>query len=277
VLKRRLEIAIVLSVAAHLLLLVALLRGASNPSSPTPVPASKPTWVDAEIWTPHAAASIAVLSRNPTAPTSPPSPIVPLTRREHRTNTFHRNGPTPTPTTNIAPPAPPTPTPTPTQAPEPTTPAAALASSETEVPSAGQDPTPAHEDVTHSSDGAVSAHAETDGHAPQANASASANAGAGSSSLAQNGGVDPYELIQSRLAKAALRCYPRAATRLGLTGTTQVRFCVDGQGQPERVEITNGSGEALLDRAATECVVGAAAPFPPLEKCLVVPVRFAVP
>jgi TonB family protein len=98
--------------------------------------------------------------------------------------------------------------------------------------------------------------------------------GAGAS---QGSAGDPLALIQAQLAKAAQGCYPKAARRLGLQGEAKVRFCVGADGQAGAVAVEASSGEELLDQAASECVVRRAAPFPPVDRCLVVPVRFAVP
>jgi outer membrane biosynthesis protein TonB len=84
---------------------------------------------------------------------------------------------------------------------------------------------------------------------------------------------DSLARIQALLAARAAHCYPAAAARIGLTGITRVRFCVRA-GVPSEISIAQGSGEALLDRAASECVVGQAGPLPSVERCLEVPVRF---
>lgn len=89
-------------------------------------------------------------------------------------------------------------------------------------------------------------------------------------------GPDPDRLaqLQALLAARATVCYPPAAARLGLTGTTAVHFCIDPRGAAIDVSVRTGSGEPLLDRAATACVVEGAGPLPPLPGCLVVPVQF---
>ena len=84
---------------------------------------------------------------------------------------------------------------------------------------------------------------------------------------------DALARIQALLAARAAHCYPPAAARLGLTGTSQVHFCVR-DGAAAQISIARGSGEAMLDRAAAECVVGEAGPLPAVERCLDVPVRF---
>lgn len=83
--------------------------------------------------------------------------------------------------------------------------------------------------------------------------------------------------IQARLAAQRDRCYPRAAARLRLAGTAKVKFCIGGDGAPTGVQIAQSSGEALLDRAATDCVVKGAAPLPQVSRCILVPVDFTAP
>jgi protein TonB len=90
-------------------------------------------------------------------------------------------------------------------------------------------------------------------------------------------GRDLLAELQALLAARAAHCYPPAAVRLGLTGTTSVAFCVSASGTAREVAVRESSGEALLDRAATSCVVEGAGPLPPLPGCLVVPVEFRRP
>lgn len=87
------------------------------------------------------------------------------------------------------------------------------------------------------------------------------------------GEADPLAALRRRLAELAPDCYPRAAQRLGLEGRTQMRVCARGGG-PERVEMIRASGHAVLDEAAATCVVAAAAPYPELHGCVVLPVEF---
>ncbi len=61
--------------------------------------------------------------------------------------------------------------------------------------------------------------------------------------------------LHARLAEAAERCYPPPAKRLRLTGRSLVSFCVGTAGEVSSVSLERGSGQVLLDRAATECVV----------------------
>jgi TonB family protein len=90
-------------------------------------------------------------------------------------------------------------------------------------------------------------------------------------------GRDLLAELQALLAARAARCYPPAAVRLGLTGTTTVAFCITATGIARDIAVRGSSGEALLDRAATACVVEGAGPLPPLPDCLVVPVEFRRP
>jgi TonB family protein len=46
-------------------------------------------------------------------------------------------------------------------------------------------------------------------------------------------------------------------------------------GEATQVQVAESSGRALLDAAATDCVVREAAPFPPVPDCLLVDVHFA--
>ena len=124
------------------------------------------------------------------------------------------------------------------------------------------------------------------GDAPASPAEASAGAGATSqAAVAGGGGGGPAvgaaaveEALSARLADAAARCYPLAARRYRLEGTAVVRFCLDAQGALASAEVRTPSGAALLDGAATACVVPGALPFPPgAGGCYRVPVHFVVP
>jgi protein TonB len=98
-----------------------------------------------------------------------------------------------------------------------------------------------------------------------------AGPGSGSGSEA---GLDAAGGLRARLAWQTDRCYPRAARRRGTEGTVELHFCLDGAGHPERIEVLSSSGSALLDEAATECVVRASAPFDAAHLCITVPVVF---
>ena len=81
--------------------------------------------------------------------------------------------------------------------------------------------------------------------------------------------------IVRRLRSAAASCYPYAAVRSNLEGTTRLRFCIGAKGEPRTVEVVNSSGSALLDGAAVDCVLPSAMPFPAISRpCVTVPVRF---
>lgn len=81
--------------------------------------------------------------------------------------------------------------------------------------------------------------------------------------------------IVRRLRSAAASCYPYAAVRSNLEGTTRLRFCIDQRGEPRDGQVVDSSGFALLDAAALDCVLPSAAPFPTISRpCVTVPVRF---
>ncbi len=100
----------------------------------------------------------------------------------------------------------------------------------------------------------------------------SANAGAGAGGGA-GAGVDGSAL-HARLAAAALRCYPKAAQRYGLTGEAAVRLCLTHEGTAAGVELVHSSGSTLLDQAALDCVIPGALPLPRGSECFRLPVRF---
>lgn len=54
--------------------------------------------------------------------------------------------------------------------------------------------------------------------------------------------------------------YPALARSQGIQGTVQLRFLIDPDGEARRVEVVEGSGSTLLDRAAVE-IVHRAGPF----------------
>jgi TonB family protein len=120
--------------------------------------------------------------------------------------------------------------------------------------------------------------AATPGGDPEPGSDAPSSGGLGKtlgSGTSPAGAEDVLAAIQARLARAAAGCYPRAAARLGLVGTSVVRFCVARGGEPSGAELIKSSGQALLDDAATGCVLRAAAPLPETTRCLVVPVEFS--
>jgi TonB family protein len=109
--------------------------------------------------------------------------------------------------------------------------------------------------------------------------------GAGASSGAadgQTGGrpgsavADQRAALHRKLAQAARTCYPRAARRFRLKGTSRIHFCLDGSGSAGQVDLVESSGAALLDRAAQECVVPGAQPLPGTG-CYTLGVEFTAP
>jgi TonB family protein len=81
--------------------------------------------------------------------------------------------------------------------------------------------------------------------------------------------------IARRLRSAAAICYPYAAVRSNLEGTTRLRFCIGEKGEPREVQVVGSSGAQVLDSAAVDCVLPSAAPFPATSRlCVTVPVRF---
>lgn len=80
--------------------------------------------------------------------------------------------------------------------------------------------------------------------------------------------------LRARLAWRTAACYPRAARRRRAEGSVEVRFCTDAAGDPRETRILASSGSALLDEAATECVIRGSAPFPVRETCVTVPIEF---
>ncbi len=133
------------------------------------------------------------------------------------------------------------------------------------------------------SDGSGPAGGAPDGTGAAEGPGATAGGGAGSSGSAPPGNPTAPTLsaadlaaIHGRLAEGAARCYPPAARRFRLEGTTALHFCVDPQGQGQEPRVEASSGHALLDQAAITCVFAAAQPFPPMTAggCFTVPVRF---
>lgn len=83
--------------------------------------------------------------------------------------------------------------------------------------------------------------------------------------------------LHALLAAAASQCYPPQARRFRQQARVPVSFCIDTDGQPERIVVTP-SGIASLDEAAGSCVVRRAAPFPQRARahCFTVPIDFGV-
>lgn len=100
-------------------------------------------------------------------------------------------------------------------------------------------------------------------------------ASAAAPSEGRGGGADAtLSAIHARLRAAAARCYPAAARRYRLQGVVEVSFCVGQGGEVARSAKEVGSGSAVLDRAALDCVIPGAAPYPGDARCYRVPVRF---
>jgi protein TonB len=81
------------------------------------------------------------------------------------------------------------------------------------------------------------------------------------------------EEIRRRIQEATV--YPERARRLGLTGTTRIRFQVRPDGRAEDVETVGSSGSTLLD-AAAEAGARRARALPYVYGRLEVPVRFGL-
>src|SRR5262245_9605825 len=73
-------------------------------------------------------------------------------------------------------------------------------------------------------------------------------------------GPSVLSVLASRLAAAALRCYPAAAVRFRLRGEALLAFCLREDGASRSVSLVRSSGSPLLDRAALECVLPGALP-----------------
>jgi protein TonB len=86
-------------------------------------------------------------------------------------------------------------------------------------------------------------------------------------------------LVHQKLSIGAARCYPPAAQRFRQQGTVTVAFCATPSGEIKRIAIEHSSGSALLDTAASDCVVPSANPLPTeaAGACFVLPVRFGQP
>lgn len=79
------------------------------------------------------------------------------------------------------------------------------------------------------------------------------------------------EEIRRRVQEATV--YPERARRLGLTGTTRIRFAVRADGRAEDVRTVGSSGSSLLDDAAEQGARRARA-LPYVYGRLEIPVRF---
>lgn len=81
-------------------------------------------------------------------------------------------------------------------------------------------------------------------------------------------------LLHQKLSEAALQCYPKAAQRFRWTGKVDVSFCFDDPRVVKSVTVEKTSGHALLDQAATDCVIPKAFPVEAPLGCYSLPVRF---
>jgi protein TonB len=105
-------------------------------------------------------------------------------------------------------------------------------------------------------------------------APAEAGSAAGTGTGVEGGGSTALAELASRLGDAARGCYPAAARRLRLRGEVGVVFCVGEGGLASSVRVERSSGSALLDGAASSCVVPGALPSPGASGCFSLPVRF---
>jgi TonB family protein len=112
--------------------------------------------------------------------------------------------------------------------------------------------------------------------APPAPAASIATVGAAGDAAGAGAAVGQQPKMESpdlssffaRLQASARRC---SGARKGLA---KVRFCIDRAGAPTDVSLVQSSGNFALDDAAMHCVIPGAAPLPPFDKCLVVPIAF---
>ncbi|MFT3711038.1 MAG: TonB family protein [Archangium sp.] len=124
---------------------------------------------------------------------------------------------------------------------------------------------------------------EGQGDAPAAPSSAAegdGSAGQGGAAPAPAAPTPDFDaLVHGRLVNAAAQCYPAAARRFKQQGTVELSFCADASGALNQGSVKKSSGSELLDRAATECVLARASPFPSGAegRCYSLPVRFGGP
>ncbi len=90
--------------------------------------------------------------------------------------------------------------------------------------------------------------------------------------VASGRGLDLAPFLE-RLRRSAEACAPRRHRQGGET-TALVRFCVGPGGAATSVALLESTGSSELDRATLDCVIPGAMPFPPADRCLVVPLRF---
>jgi protein TonB len=103
-----------------------------------------------------------------------------------------------------------------------------------------------------------------------------AGGGGGLSAKVHPSSVDIDQVLQQIVRKIeAAKRYPRAARKMGIEGTTVVRFKLKPQGQVEAVEIAESSGSEILDHASLQTVRDAA-PLPYKEGWLKVGIVFKI-
>ncbi len=81
------------------------------------------------------------------------------------------------------------------------------------------------------------------------------------------------KLAQIHAGIQASLVYPPMARIKGISGTVKVRFDVTSSGQPTAIQVVTSSGFPILDEAAVQ-TVKKAAPYPPIEPTVKVPVVF---
>ena len=100
--------------------------------------------------------------------------------------------------------------------------------------------------------------------------------GKGGLSRAHTSTIELDQIQQQIIRKIeAAKRYPRVARRMGIEGTTVVRFKLKPQGQVEAVEIAESSGSEILDHASLQTVRDAA-PLPYKEGWLKVGIVFKI-
>ncbi len=68
--------------------------------------------------------------------------------------------------------------------------------------------------------------------------------------------------LHQRLKASAERCYPSSAKRFRLQGEVDLFFALNEQGAVTHARLNRSSGSAILDEAATQCVLQGALPAP---------------
>lgn len=98
--------------------------------------------------------------------------------------------------------------------------------------------------------------------------------GAGAGSGDGPGAQDAQDALVARLREAAKRCYPAGAARFRLRGAGRLAFCATLDGRATDVTLKASTGFAVLDSAATGCVLDRAEPLPVHSGCYELPVQF---